>query len=295
MKRTLIIVPLILASAPNAASAHSFAVYVSTPATPPADYEWVRIASLASIAGVLFLCHWRIAKRTVLNSAVTALLTTIAFWLVFVVAGHFAASRTTAPPPGLGPPSAIYWHWHDASHWLLFTFWNFLGATILVGSSYLIGRLWQLTARLRIAVCIAPVFVYGLFLAPFVASKAIAHGWAGGYVMNAGEDQLYDINRACFLYAKQNEGRFPVALNIEELIPQITEQLEHQESRYGNPIAVHPAAWAFEKQPKPYTWDSSMSGRFAPELPVEDGSQLPVQCPYIGDRVRPIYDLTEGQ
>lgn len=113
--------------------------------------------------------------------------------------------------------------------------------------------------------------------------------------MNAGEDQLYDINRACFLYSKENEGKFPVAQNIDELLPQITAYLERTESRYGNPITVHPAAWAFEKQPKAFIWDTSMSGRIAPEIPVWDGSQLPVKCPYLGDRARAIYDLTKGQ
>lgn len=295
MNRTLILVPLLLVLAPSAAYAHSFAVYVSTPATPPSGYEWVRFASLGVIAATLVLCHWLIAKRTLLNSAFTALGTTIGFWLVFVFVGNFAASTSTAPPPGLGPPSAIYWHRPAGSHWSLFAFWNILGAGFLIFACLLVGRLWKLTVRARIALLVAPVIAYTLFLSPFVSSNAITHGWAGGYVMNAGDDQLYDLNRACLLYAEQNDGRFPVAQNIEELLPQITEHLEHKESRYGNPITVHPAAWAFEEQPKPFTWDSSLSGRDAPELPVWNGSQLPVQCPYIGNRVRPIHDLTEGQ
>jgi len=295
MKRTLALVALILASAPSVAHAHGFSVYVSTPVTPPHGYEWVRVASLASILVSLFLCHWRSGKRTLRNSVVTALSTTAVFWILFVFDGYAAASATTAPPPGLGPPSAIYWHWRDESHWSLFTYWNFVGVAFLVSVSWIIGRVWKLPVRSGIAVLLIPVIVYGLFLTPFVMSKAISHGWAGGYVSNAGRDQLFDINRACFLYAKKNEGKFPVAQNIEELLPQITEHLLQKESRYGNPLTVHPAAWAFKEQPKPFTWNTSMSGKLAPELPIWDGSQLPVQCPYIGDRILPIDDLNDGR
>ena len=295
MKHSLKLAPLLLVFAESIACAHSFAVYVSTPATPPIGYEWVRIVSLASLASTLWLCHWLIAKRTLLNSAITAFGTVVAFWLAFVLAGNFAASTSTAPPPGLGPPSAIYLHWPSRSHWSLFGFWNLLGAIFLLCACFLVGRLWKLTMSVRIPVVVAPVIAYMLFLTPFVSSKAITHGWAGGYVMNAGHDQLCCINRACLSYADQNDGRFPVAQNLEELLPQIAEHLERSDSRYGNPITVHPAAWAFEKQPKPFIWDASMSGQDAPELPVWDGSQLPVQCPYIGDGVRPIYELTDGQ
>ncbi len=293
MKRSLPIAILILAASPAIAWSHSFAIYVSTPLTPPATYEWTYV-SLIFIAISLTLCHRFAAKRTLITSFLTAVATTLVFWVVFVYIGRFAASTSTAPPPGLGPPSAIYLRWRHDELGRLFAFWNAFGVVLLAAATFVVGRVWKLKTG-RLALLAVPVIVYLSFLSPFLATGAIAHGWAGGYVMNAGEDQLYEINRACWLYAEENNGRFPIANDIDELLPKIETHISKPESRYGNPITVHPAAWAFEKDPKPFAWNEALSGRPAPKLPVWDVEQMPVKCPYLGARVRPIDELGEDQ
>jgi hypothetical protein len=88
---------------------------------------------------------------------------------------------------------------------------------------------------------------------------------------------------------------FPVAETIDDLLPQIEHHLKRNRSRYGNPSTVHTAAWAFEREPRSYTWNSAFSGRPAPALPIWDAKQLPVQCPYVGKRARLLDELHEGQ
>lgn len=293
--RRLVTAVIVSLAMPAVASAHSFAIYVSTPLTPPATFEWLRPIAAAAIAVSVFIAMWLVARSSWIEGFFVAISATVLFSLTFLFIGYYAAGTNTRPPPGLGPPSSIYWHWRDGELGFLFTTWNIIGAGTLGISTFLVGRLWRGDRRRRAAVAlIIPVVTHAALLLPFLQSGAIAHGWAGGYVMNAGHDQLHDVNRACFLYAADHDGLFPVAKNLNELMPQIQSYLKRKRSLYGNPITVHPAAWAFEKQPKPYVWNAGASGQPAPELPIENASELPVQCPYIGERALPLYDLEES-
>lgn len=295
MSRAFLALPPLLLLPVSTAQAHSFAVYISTPVTPPSGYEWVQTASLGLITITLLICNSLLAKRSLLDSSISSAGTTFAFWILFVFIGKIAATASTMPPPGLGPPSRIYWNWPGQNHWSLFVVWNVLGVVSLVSTSFFLGRLWKLNVPARLALTIAPILAYSVLLLPFVSAKAITHGWAGGYVMNAGEDQLYDLNRACFQYAEQHDGRFPAAGNIVELLPKIAEYLEHGESKYGNPISIHPADWAFEKEPRSFTWDSSQSAQIVPKLPDSAGVPLPIQGPDTGHAILLLHDLTKSR
>jgi hypothetical protein len=295
MKREIPLAILASLLVPNVAWSHGFAIYVSTPITPPATFEWTPIVSTISILVASFLSYWLIARKPLVDSFLTSLGATSLFWLVLVFIGGLAAMRTTAPPPGLGLPSAIYWHWRSGELEGLFIMWNALGVAILTAAVVVFGRLWRIELRRRCLVLVIPALVYLACLSPFLVSGAIAHGWGGGYVTDAGLEQLRDVNRACFLYAADHDGLLPVAKNIDDLMPQIEDYLQRRRSRYGNPVTIHPAAWAFEKEPQAYIWNPALSGRPAPSLPIVDANQLPVQCPYIGNHVPLIDDLDESQ
>jgi len=285
MKRAALIAVVLALAAPARAEAHSFAIYVSTPISPPAPLAWVRPVSLVAIAVSLILAFRFLGSFRWITSLVVSLGSTLAFSVVFYLIGWFAASANTGPPPGLGPPSAVYVRWSETDLESLFISWNTIGAAVLLAAVFVIGDLWRLgSMSRRLAIVGVPLVVYGVLLLPFVATAAIAHGWAGGYVMNQGNHQIVDLNRACFRYAREHDGRLPVADDIHELLPQIEPYLDDRESPYGNPIYVHPAAWAFAESPKEYVWNKRLSGQPAPELPIESEDYMPVTCPYTGPR-----------
>ena len=93
--------------------------------------------------------------------------------------------------------------------------------------------------------------------------------------------QLVDLNRACYRYAWENDGKFPVAKDIRDLIPQIEPYIEHMKSRYENPMHYSPRAWGMKKYPQRYIWNEELSGQKAP-LIEDDPFDLviPVYDPY---------------
>ncbi len=294
MTGRLVIVVTAVLGLPNVVCAHSFAIYLSTPVSPPATFEWMLPVSLVAVCSAVFLALRLGAHLRLIETVIVSVATTLVFSGAFLFVGRFAASVHTGPPPGLGPPSAIYWHWQDYELGSLFAIWNIIGGVVLAVATFLCARLWRTDRNAKaIPILMLPLATYVLLLLPFLLSGAIAHGWAGGHVINAGKDRLYDVNRACFLYAAEHNGRFPVAATIDDLIPQIECFMTVTRSGYGNPITVYPAAWAFEKEPSPFAWDPAWSGQQAPELPIWDARQLPVQCPYIGEYARPLLDLKD--
>lgn len=268
--------------APAGAWAHSFAVYVSTPLTPPAAFVWLWPISLLVIGGSIYFSLRKGAGVGVVESVCVAVGVLLLFGGIFVFIGLFVAGLDTGPPPGLGPPGLIYRRWDGYGLVILFIVWNAIGLTLLASAIILLGRLWKAKRNQHTSFIVRiPLLAYGALLIPYLLTGALAHGWGGGHVMTAGENQLLSVNWALFLYAKDHEGRFPVARDIEELMPQIQRYLKPRETRHGNPYTVHPGAWVFDEQPKSYVWDSTQSGKLAPELDYFPSFKLPVTCPYI--------------
>ncbi len=281
MNRALAITVLLALLIPDQAQAHGFIIHVSTPITPPDTFRWlwplsllVFVVSLLLTFRCLRLAGWR-------ESVIVSFIAVVAFAIVFYSIGRLWALSSTAPPAGLGPPSPVYLRWYSGYLQELFISWNVFGAIVFLAATTLAGRLWLPARRKKGVIVMAmTVLVYVALLTPFIRSGAFAHGWAGGYVLGAGQSQLRDINRACFRYAKDHGGKLPVAQDIQELLPQIKKYLETPTPQSDYPIYVCPAAWAFEKTPKTFVWNTKLSGQDAPKIPMYDNRELPVTCPY---------------
>jgi len=300
MRHPLLLFPIAMMAglcAPTDAWAHSFAIYVSTPLTPPEAFVWLWPISLLVIGGSICFSLRKYGGVGIVESVCVAIGVLLLFGGIFLFVGFFAAGLSTAPPPGLGPPGLIYRRWSGYGLVVLFVVWNAIGLTLLYSAIMLLGRLWKSKRNQHVqAIVRIPLLAYGAMLLPYLLTGAIAHGWGGGYVMMAGEDQLMSVNRACFLYAKDHEGRFPVAQDIEELMPQIQPYLKPRETRHGNPYTVHPGAWVFDEHPKSYVWDAAQSGKLAPRIERFNRVKLPVACPYVDriDSVR-LYDRYQDE
>ncbi len=283
MKRTTGLIVFFFSLMCREASAHGFVIHVSTPITPPAGLVWLVPVSLAAVALSVLLAFRILRLATWLESVLVSVSAALVFGLAFVFVGTIGASCFIGPLPALGPPLGVYWRFRTG--WLesLFVIWNGIGVGVLLGVVFLVGRLWLPARReVRRKTLAFPVATYLLLLVPFLLTGSLAHGWAGGYVMMAGEQQLLDINRACLRYAMEHGGKLPVASTVDDLLPQIERYLKQPKPRDGNPIQVHPAAWAFEKDPKPFVWKAQLSGQKAPKLPIADEEKMPVTCPYTG-------------
>jgi hypothetical protein len=90
-----------LASAP--AYAHSYHVYVSTPLSPPAGFEWIIPISWVVLVGLNAELAWLLTRQW--RSVALAALGTLVGGCTFLLIGRVYANATTGPPVGLGAPS----------------------------------------------------------------------------------------------------------------------------------------------------------------------------------------------
>jgi hypothetical protein len=180
-----------------------------------------------------------------------------------------------------------------------------LGVTIALGISLAVVAMFGILSVL----CLVSVFVYQLqrlracpqehrrrcrfllganlalyvfSLVPYVASGALSHGWAGGYVHGACDARMEAIANALAAYAKSHDGKLPKAASIEELIPKIQPDLDTKHFLYHSPVTVCPLGAAYERRPRPYEWNRRYSDAPAvsvPELPEAESDFL-LRCPY---------------
>ena len=84
---------------------HSYSIYLSTPVSPPKGFEWIRWLSLTIVLLINFILLWRLRFMhwawAIVGAGVIALL----YGPLFYLYGVLSSSVSTAPPPGLGPPS----------------------------------------------------------------------------------------------------------------------------------------------------------------------------------------------
>jgi len=193
----------------------------------------------------------------------------------------YAAGLSTGPPPGLGLPHPTFWGMGWRRVGWLFIRWNIYGYAFLVGSLLACARRKRTRAEFR-KVAFWCMAIYGVGLLPYLATGALTHGWAGGYVHQGCERRIEVLNTALVEYAKQHGGRLPTVDGFDVLLQELGPYLTNERLGYGVPVHTCPAGAAYLRDPKRYVWDTQYSGA---ELQDTDwyevaADQVPIACPY---------------
>lgn len=280
MKRTFII-PAALYFLPTIACAHGFALYVSTPITPPREFIWW----FPFAVGILIIGTFVIMRRFLSRRRPVAIglsvLAFILFAVSFLMFGLFAASVTTAPPPGLGVPCSTFWGMGWSRVGWLFIRWNIYGYLFLLGSLFLCGGTSRTKPRFKqLMKWTAAFYVAGII--PYVVTGAWVHGWAGGYIHMGCERRLEILNTALLEYVDNHHGQLPAADGMESLLKELKPYLADERIRYLDPINVCPLGNAYERNPKAYEWNSLYSGVRLADIDLDKFYKniIPISCPY---------------
>jgi hypothetical protein len=271
----------IVAGAAGDCSAHGFARYASTPVTPPVEFLWWLPAAVIILAGsqVRFIrrglcCGWR--KSALLSAAIVG-----AFGVSFYLCGRYAATSSTAPPPGLGMPHLTFWGlgWAEAGG--IFVRWNVFGMGLLAFWSLALTKAWKHKGRIGLigSTCIA----YVICMVPYLYSGAWVHGWGGGYVASGCDGRIEIVTGALIGYAEEHEGRFPEAESFDGLMRRVRPYVRCDELRYKKvPLEVCPLAAAYEREPGPYEWNEKYSGKALSDVSLEDigTDEFVIRCRY---------------
>lgn len=267
---------------PSMAGAHSFSRYVSTPITPPLELLWV-----AAVYVVLFLilnvpCRKWFLGEGLLRSTLFSVALLTSFSLSFFCAGTFAASMSTAPPPGLGFSHPAFWGFDWEKCGDLFQFWNSFGLVALFGWSWFFLRPGVSKNRKRWVVVCANLVLYLLCLLPFAVSGAWMHGRSGYYVNSACNYQVESLNSALIAYAEDHGGKLPEADSLDAVLALLVPSLSEIESCSGHSVDLCPLGAARERHPKRYEWNPAFSGVSLETMKTNPNLQgiLPISCPY---------------
>jgi len=274
---------LLFCSLPEVVEAHSFVRYVSTPITPPEEFRWWFPISATILLAGTFVIIWRLLNRNWLTAIGLSVCTVSLFAFSFFMFGSFAAGMTTAPPPGLGPPHLTFWGMGWQRVGFLFVRWNLYGCGFLIFSIYLVGGRRRTRERFK-RLALYAIVLYATALAPYIATGALVHGWAGGYVHGGCENRLKILNAALVEYSKIHDGQFPIVEGMDSLLIELSPYIPEGRLRYSVPIDVCPLAGAYERHPKHYVWNTTFSGSLIQDLDPDPfyffEKEPPISCPY---------------
>ena len=334
---------VVLATSP--AWAHGFAIYLSTPITPPLGFRWVWIVTALVLVGGNTVAVRFLGRMGWSNAVVVSLSAIGLFAGTFYAFGYFAATATTAPFPGLGPPSRIYWGFAGGRVEGLFATWNLKGVAFLVGSMLaalvvtdwgtwrkwlawfsvfaivatgllasaglgqgsvegilvLLGltlgvafavpfavnlkTAWRyLKDRRVVGILALNVALYALCLVPYLATGAIAHGWAGGYIIGDCDARLEELGRAPARYAKAHDSKLPEGNSLDEVLSDLKPYIQEDVFSFLDaPVGTCPVESPFVKKGEPrYIWNQAFSGCPAEMLlrRMSDIPSFPIECPH---------------
>ena len=278
------------------ASAHGFALHVSTPVSPPAGYELISVVTLLSLVMVNIVLFKALWLAGWIRSIGISLLGIGIFSVSFYFFGVFCTILNTAPPPGLGLRHPVFWGFGWDKVGIIFLGWNILGTLFLLGSIVLLGRLWRKLRTQKVLVILSfNIGIYLLGVVPYIATGALTHGWAGSHVRMACDVQLKDLIYALSKYAEKNDHKIPVGESLDELVPKLVPYMKRPKGRSGNPIHLCPLGCALEKLPKPYVWNEKFTGETFDVNELPENAIIPIVCPYHGESLLPIIILKNKQ
>ncbi|NQT50602.1 hypothetical protein HQ576_01045 [bacterium] len=173
-RRLIIAVGLVLCMPAARSFGHGVAIYVATPASPPAGLEWVAYGS----AAVLFLLNVVLLRALRLTGWLTAVLAPLLAIGIpahaFITYGDMAANRSTAPDPGLAwagrPFLGMKWKLIGD----LFVEWNGVGLWLLllgIGSLLYLSR-FDRSRWPRVLMWTVVLLLLGWWLTPYFLGRA---------------------------------------------------------------------------------------------------------------------------
>lgn len=192
-----------------------------------------------------------------------AVFATVFFWI-----GRQVSLSSTAPEPGLGFPCGTYWGRTFSQVGSIFLYWNIFGLFyMMIGPVVILFQSGKTDEKrkkisywswiLAIPIC----FVLGL--TPYVVQGAWVHGWGGGYVTGQCRRQVDALHFFLLRYALDHDNRLPVAKDFSELYPQLEPYIPDDAKRLGwrgkFDVCVIGKAWS--RTPKPFVWNTEMSGK----------------------------------
>ena len=164
MKRVVAILSL-LCALPQVATGHSFVRYVSTPITPPDEFQWWFPVAIAVLLSGTFVIIWRLLDRRWFAAIALSICTVVVFAVTYFMFGRFAAVASTAPPAGLGFPYPTFWGMGWRRVGLLFVLWNLYGCGFFLGSLFLFGGIRRTRRRfMKLAPCAVALYAITLVL-----------------------------------------------------------------------------------------------------------------------------------
>jgi len=265
----------------------SFNRFVSTPVSPPRGFEWIRLGSLlALVLANIALFRGRNGKDW-LATVVGVPVAVMVFAYLFYRHGCAATLRSTAPPPGLGRPSGVFWGWGWGKDGGVFLSWNLRGLVFLLVCVAPLAYYHRMVTRKQILLIVSGNAVaYALCLSPYVGSGALVHGWhGGGYVFKDCEPRTWAIAGAAGQYAREHHGRLPRGSSLGQVLPQMRSPREWYRGLYHDRPDVCPVSWARDVDPLPYVWNVRFSGKtIAQAIRLLNDGELLIICPRHRDR-----------
>lgn len=266
---------------------HSFAVYVSTPISPPEGILlWMLpVSVLLMIALNTFLCCKLGKCEEPWKAIMISCISILAFVFFFHTYGRAAARADTGPPPGLGPPYPVYWGftWKDVGD--LFLEWNLYGMIFLLLVLPLILFTWKRFVLWKVLILfLSNILLYIFCLFPFIISGAFTHGWGGSYTFHGCRERIDVLENAIIKYALENDNKLPGAKDTDELMNIIKPYIKlKNDLHYNTHLNICPVYAAYNKRSETYKWNPEMSNVPLKELESmahANDSEIPVlECP----------------
>lgn len=152
---------------------------------------------------------------------------------------------------------------------------------IIVGLATALFRKRGLTLQLC-RIIPANAIIYMICTLPFIQKGAITHGWCGAYVRMECSRRLENLDCHLTRYALAHDSRLPIATNIAQLMAELEPIIAEDVTRFSESPFTCPMGAAYERNPKPYTWNPRFSGMSLTDaqLPTKENA---FTCPYHHD------------
>jgi hypothetical protein len=278
MVRSLISAFFVISLFSDSIYAHGTSIYVSTPVSAPNNYGWVVLIStfiLIVTHAILFRKFLKLSWFLAISGSVIAIIVLwLAYWFMVGLAG---------PLPIPQGERRIFWGYGWRHVGIRFFCSNLLGIFLLGAgiwiTSNILKKYQRSEGRKRWRLYAFSAGIYILCLCPYIFSGALTRGGHGGYTHMACGSRICELGLALQKYADEHSGLLPIGKDFAEIMPQLRPYV-WTGLRLRMPIQICPVGGSYEKDPKPYMWNSQMSGKSLDELKQLEKPEWLLRCPY---------------